>query len=57
MSTDLYEIEHYNSDVPEEEINPDENELSLEQKLELSERANAIYRIQFRYMQQHHMKH
>eukprot|EP01083_Nonionella_stella_P034129 93435_1 len=48
---DLYEIDFYNSDEPV----PDEHEsvFGITQKLELAERANAIYREQLKWMQAH----
>ena len=43
---DLYEIDGYNSDAPE-------NELQIYQKLDSAERSNEIYRQQLKYMQDH----
>ena len=47
---DLYEIEFYNSDNPQQE---DDDELNETQRLQLAERANEIYRQQLKYMQDH----
>eukprot|EP01083_Nonionella_stella_P198504 728753_1 len=51
---DLYEIEYYNSDIPEENMNDyyDEFPVTVEQKMQLADRANVIYREQLKYMQQ-----
>ena len=49
MMSTLYEIEYWGFDGPPE----DENDITQEQKLQLSERAVEILRLQLKYMQDH----
>ena len=54
--SELYEIEYYN--LKEPEVDSDDEDrlmetLNTEQRLQLSERANEIYRQQLRFMQDH----